>query len=240
VEKRKKRPDQETWDPEAIRTRVREYLRHEDWRIRNIGVKLVGLIGYREMLPALLDMGRDRTPDTLLRRLFGGDYRQVGFIRRNILKTIGDLGGYSQEVKRALLEALRDPYFEVRSGSAATIRRLSDQVGIDPEIEQGLIHCLRDPSFEVVMEALLALGKVGGTGAAKPAVDLYTHRNWRVREAALHATRDLIERGLLCDAEAVEQALENLLIPCPGFKPNFPLRGVLRDLAQDLIRPHQR
>lgn len=240
VEKRKKQPGQETFDLEAIRAKVRDYLRHEDWRIRNVGVKLVGLIGYREMLPALLDMLRDRTPDTFLRRLFGGDFRQVGFIRRNILKTAGDLDLYSPEIRDALMEALADPYYEVRSCSAATIRRLSAQVGADPEVEQRLLRCLRDRSFEVVMEAALALGKVGGTGATGPVLGLYTHRNWRVREAALHTTHDLIERGVLGDAGAVERALEHLLIPCPSFRPNFPLRGPLRDLAQDLTRLKQR
>ncbi|MSS71948.1 MAG: HEAT repeat domain-containing protein [Candidatus Latescibacteria bacterium] len=240
VEKGKKRPGQEILDLDAVRAKVRDYLRHEDWRIRNVGVKLVGLIDYREMLPALLGIWRDRTPDTFLRRLFGGDFRQVGFIRRNILKTAGDLGLYSQEVKDALRDALTDPYYEVRSCSAATLRRLAEQVGIDPEVEQGLLRCLRDRSFEVVMEAVLALGKVGGAGATKPVLDLYTHRNWRVREAALQTTHDLIERGVLCDAKPVEEALENLFIPCPSFKPNFPLRGALRDLAQDLIRLHQR
>lgn len=242
VEKSKKGPAgaQEAFDPEAIRSKVRDYLFHKDWKVRNVGVKLVGLIGYREMFPTLLDMLRDRTPDTPLRRLFGGDFRQVGFIRRNIVKTAGDLGLYSPEVKSALLRALTDPYYEVRSCSAAIFRRLSIQVEADPEVEQGLLRCLQDRSFEVVMEATLALGKVGGAGATGPVLGLYTHRNWRVREAALQTTHDLIERGILCDADAVERALNNLLIPCPSFKPNFPLRGALRDLAQDLICLKQR
>lgn len=242
VEKSQKGPAgaQKAFDPEAIRSRVRDYLSHEDWKIRNVGVKLVGLIGYREMLPTLLDMLRDRTPDTPLRRLFGGDFRQVGFIRRNIVKTVGDLGLYSPEVAGALMEALTDPYYEARAGSAATFRRLSTQVEADPDVERGLLRCLQDRSFEVVIEATLALGQVGGAGATGPVLGLYTHRNWRVREAALQTTHALIERGVLCDADAVESALNNLLIPCPSFKPNFPLRGALRDLAQDLIRIRQR
>lgn len=242
VEKSLKRPAgaQKAFDPEAVRSRVRGYLSHEDWKIRNVGVKLVGLIGYREMLPTLLDMLRDRTPDTLLRRLFGGDFRQVGFIRRNIVKTVGDLGLYSPEIAGALMEALTDPYYEVRACSASTFRRLSRQVEADPDVERGLLRCLQDRSFEVVMEATLALGQVGGAGVTAPVLGLYTHRNWRVREAALQTTHDLIERGVLCDADAVERALNNLLIPCPSFKPNFPLRGALRDLAQDLTRLRQR
>lgn len=242
VEKGQKRPAgaQKAFDPEAVRSRVRGYLSHEDWKVRNVGVKLVGLIGYREMLPTLLDMLRDRTPDTLLRRLFGGDFRQVGFIRRNIVRAIGDLGLYSPEVEGALMEALSDPYYEVRACSAATFRRLSRQVEASPDVQRGLLRCLRDPSFEVVMEATLALGQVGGAEAIGPILGLYTHRNWRVREAALQTTHALIERGVLRDADPVEAALNNLLIPCPGFKPNFPLRGALRDLAQDLIRLRQR
>jgi len=231
---------QKAFDPDAVRSRVRDYLSHEEWKVRNVGVKLVGLLGYREMLPTLLNMLLDRTPDTLLRRLFGGDFRQVGFIRRNIVRAVGDLGLYNPEVADALMEALSDPYYEVRAGAAAAFRRLSRQVEAAPDVEGGLLRCLRDRSFEVVMEATLALGQVGGTKAIGPVLGLYTHRNWRVREAALQTTHDLIERGVLRDADAVEAALNNLLIPCPSFKPNFPLRGALRDLAQDLTRLRQR
>ena len=238
MEGRKKRPaeGQEPFDAEAVRAKIRGYLVHADWRIRNVGVKLVGLTSYREMLPTLLAMLRDRTPDTFLRRLFGGDFRQVGFIRRNILKAVGDLDLYDPEVRAALIGGLKDPYYEVRSCAAATVRRLSGRVEADPEVVEVLLGCLKDRSFEVVMEATLALGKVGGEGVTGAVLDLYAHRNWRVREAALQTTCDLIERGALCAPGVVERALDSLLIPCPSFKPNFPLRGTLRDLAQALNR----
>ena len=238
MEGRKKRPaeGQTPFDAEAVLAKVRGYLGHEDWRIRNVGVKLVGLIGYRETLPILLAMLRDRTPDTFLRRLFGGDFRQVGFIRRNILKVIGDLGFYDPEVRAALVGALKDPYYEVRSCAATTVRRLSDRVEADPEVVEVLLGCLGDPSVEVVIEATLALGRVGGEGVTRAVLGLYAHRNWRVREAALQTTCDLIARRALCDPGVVERALDSLMIPCPSFKPNFPLRGTLRDLAQALNR----
>jgi hypothetical protein len=222
-----------------IQSRIRRYLDHPDWRIRNVGVKLVGLVGWTDMIPILLAMLTDRTPDTRIRRLFGGDFRQVGFIRRNIVRILGDLGQYGPAVREALIGALRDPYYEVRSVAAATLRRLAAQVGPDPEVVAGLLRCLEDGSFEVITEAAQALGRIGGQEAAAPVLELYGHSSWRVREAALQTTHQLIERGVITEPDQVEEALNRLLIPCPSFRPGFPLRAELRELSQDLKRLRQ-
>ena len=240
VTERKNLPMADGMEIDLVRSRIREYLEDEDWRVRNVGVKLVGLIGYREMTPVLLDMLSDRTPDRLIRRIFGGDFHQVGFIRRNIVQTIGNLGLFGPEIKSALITALKDPYYEVRSSAATTIRKLAVQVGADPEIEGFLLPCLKDGSFEVVMEATLALGNVGGAVSVRPILDLFGHRNWRVRDAALQTVHELIIRDVIRDAELVGKSLDLLFIPCPSFSPHFPLRGALRNLTQDLIRLKQR
>ena len=126
--------------------------------------------------------------------------------------------------------------FRKRACAASTIRRLADRVGADPELEGKLLRCLRNHSFEVLMECAHALGRVGGEDSVKPLLSLFSHRNWRVREAAMGAAHDLIERGVLREPHDLESAMEDLFIPCPSFRPTFPLRGGMRNLAQDLIR----
>ena len=59
----------------------------------------------------MLAILNDRRPAAWYKRLLGGDYEQVGFVRRNALSAIGRLGGVTPDVEEALLAAaLSDPY----------------------------------------------------------------------------------------------------------------------------------
>ena len=95
--------------------RAAALLTHGPWQDRNVGVKLMGLTQYREKTPALLHMLADRTPASWSNRLFGGDFEQVGFIRRNIVRSLQVINCFNADIEKHLLAALEDPYFEVRA-----------------------------------------------------------------------------------------------------------------------------
>ena len=109
-------------------SRAASLLVSAEWERRNLGVKLLGLLHARDKLPLLLALFNDRRPASLLKRMFGGDFVQVGFIRRNIVTALGRLGEVSPEVQAALLTACDDPYFEVRAEAARTAATLAGQL----------------------------------------------------------------------------------------------------------------
>jgi len=78
----------------------------------------MGLLQAKERTPALLSLFNDRKRVSLLKRLLGGDFEQVGFIRRNVIIALVRLNELSADVERALLAGLHDPYYEVRAESA--------------------------------------------------------------------------------------------------------------------------
>ena len=102
-------------DLEYYRHRAAGLLSHKAWQDRNLGVKLIGLTRYREKIPTLLEMLSDRTPVSRVKRFFGGDFEQVGFIRRNIVRALEIMDYFDHDVEKHLLEAMEDPYFEVRA-----------------------------------------------------------------------------------------------------------------------------
>ena len=52
-----------------------------------------------------------------VKRFFGGDFEQVGFIRRNIIQALEVLNYFDAEVEKHLLAAMEDPLFRgARSG----------------------------------------------------------------------------------------------------------------------------
>ncbi len=88
-------------------SRAASLLVSAEWERRNLGVKLLGLLHARDKAPLLLALFNDRRPASLLKRMVGGDFVQVGFIRRNIVTALGRLGDASPEVQAALLDRVR-------------------------------------------------------------------------------------------------------------------------------------
>lgn len=196
-----------------------------DWERRNLGVKLLGLLSARDKVPLLLAVLADRRPAPLVKRMLGGDYVQVGFIRRNILAALGRLGEVSDGVETALLTSFTDPYFEARAEAARTAATLSDRLSNPDEIVAGLRRLLSDRWLEVAAAAAEALGRVGHEHDALPALlSLQTARFWRVRAAALEGLLSLVERGEAGDLPSLAGALNRFVLTSTDFKPEFQIK----------------
>ncbi len=222
-----------------LKYRVDGYLKSARWQIRNEGVKLVGLLGYRDRLPFILALLRDKTPAPRLQRLFGGDYRQVGFIRRNAVTTISRLGVYDTPVRATLLDLLSDPYYEVRSAAARAFAALAPETGErDDEVLDGLRGLLRESSFEVRSAVILAMGKTGGGAVVEWLRPFYQDPNGKVRQAVIDALNDLVGRKMIDDLDGLREELDGILITSNHFDPDFPIKRTLNRLI-DMIRRQQ-
>ena len=218
-----------------LRYRAAGCLASPAWRIKNAGVKLVGVLRQREKLPILLSIVTDRTPAPVLHRLLGGDYVQNGFLRRNSMMSIARLGVYSPSVREALIAGMTDPYFEVRSQSAHAAAELADLIDPDDGLEAALLKVTRDPSFEVVIEAVRALGLLGRSSAAVPRLhELSASENWRIRQAVVNAYGALLARGEPVDRELARRDLDEMMITSTGFAPTFALKTAIGKLGEAL------
>ena len=228
-----------------LKYRVDGFLRNERWPIRNEGVKLAGLLGYRDRLPFLLALLRDRTPAPFFQRLLGGDYRQVGFIRRNAVTAIGRLGVYDAPVRAVLLDLLADPYYEVRSAAARAFADLAhgpetvDADGErDAEVLNGLRCLLRESSFEIRSAAIRALGRMGDGAVAEWLRPFYQDPNGKVRQAVIDALADLVGRKMIADLDGLRDELDDILVTSNHFEPDFPIKRTMNRLI-GMIRNQQ-
>jgi UDP-N-acetylglucosamine--N-acetylmuramyl-(pentapeptide) pyrophosphoryl-undecaprenol N-acetylglucosamine transferase len=208
-------------------SRAASLLARRQWEARNLGVKLIGLLDGREKLPLVVALLEDRRPAPWHQRLFGGDFVQVGFIRRNALTTIARLGTVTPEVEDVLAAALADPYYEARAEACRAItaldRHLSDQGRA--RLIAGLIALLSDRWLEVAAAAAEALGHVGGDTDARPALlALADHKYWLVRAAALRGLHALVERGRAGGLDSLEQAARGFALTATDFRPEFSIR----------------
>ncbi|MEN6484680.1 MAG: glycosyltransferase [Syntrophobacteraceae bacterium] len=217
------------------RHRAASLLSHKTWPDRNLGVKLVGLTKYREKIPTLLHMLADRTPAHWTRRCFGGDFRQVGFIRRNIVQAIQVLDCLDAEVEKGLLKALQDPYFEVRAQVCIAAAHFGPQLAGREEWLQAIGARLNDPCFEVVMEAAKALGEIGmDAAAAQVLLGFRESHYWQVRDAALTGVKRLLERGMVDSSPELLEQLSSFILTATDFRPYFSIKENYKNIRRCL------
>jgi len=201
------------------------------WPERNLGVKLIGLLKHEEKLSSLLHLLADRTPASRLQRFFGGDYRQVGFIRRNALISLQILNKWGPEVEARVFEALDDCYYEVRAQAARTMGHCAEEILQKQAVTEKLLSLIKDRSFEVVREVVLALGAVGGDReVAKALLGLKEHHYWQVREAALRALTMLVKRGIVTDRDWLLEETSRFILTTTNFRSYFDIKETYRTL----------
>ena len=203
------------------------------WQDRNTGIKLVGLIAYGKRLPTLLHAVTDRTPVAWHRRLLGGDFEQVGFIRRNALQAIWRIRAYGPEVREAFLLGLSDPYYEVRSWAARGVDRLSSSIGEDAELVRRLRENLEDRWFEVVVSSLRALGKITKDPTIlNDLIPLFAHKNWKVQQATVRCLMRLMQADVVRLPPEAEEWMHKIPMKGLDFFPRFPLKQTWDDFQR--------
>jgi UDP-N-acetylglucosamine--N-acetylmuramyl-(pentapeptide) pyrophosphoryl-undecaprenol N-acetylglucosamine transferase len=218
-------------DLDYYRHRAASLLTSPSWPERNLGVKLIGLLKHEEKLSSLLHLLADRTPASRLQKFFGGDYRQVGFIRRNALISLQILNRWGPEVEARIFEALDDGYYEVRAQAARTMGHCAEALLQKQAVTEKLLSLIKDRSFEVVREAVLALGAVGETReVAKGLLGLKEHHYWQVREAALRAVTMLVERGIVTDRDWLLEETSRFILTTTDFRSYFDIKETYRKL----------
>ncbi len=218
-------------------SRAASLLASASWEQRNLGVKLLGLLQARERLPLLVALLADRRPAPLLHRLAGGDFRQVGFIRRNVLIAFARIGVVTPDVEAALIASVRDPYFEARAEAARAAQALAPKL-IDPRaVVQALRVLLHDRWIEVAEAAAEAIGHVGGRDDGLPALlEMSDERFWKVRAGALRGLLALVERGEGGDPEAMLAVLDRFVLSSTDFKPEFQIKRLYARLREAVVR----
>ena len=228
-------------DLEYMRNRASALLIHSSWQVRNLGVKLLGLLAAREKIPVLLALFKDRKPVSLLKRLLGGDFEQVGFIRRNVMTAFIRIGSLSPEVETAILAGLEDPYYEVRAEAARAAAFFGPKISSPKYFIAALIKLLPDPNIDVSTAAAEALGKLGGESDALPALlGLWDTKLWRMRTAVLRGIRHLVERGQVTNLEELEAQVPKFILTSTDFKPHFEIKFAYRRLMDSVSRKKEK
>ncbi len=224
-------------DLEYLKNRAAALLVHPAWQERNLGVKLIGLLQAKEKVPALLTLFNDRRPASLVKRLFGGDFEQVGFIRRNIIIALVRIKELSPEIEKALLRGLTDPYYEVRAESAHAVAFFEERLSSRQDFIAALLRLLSDSNIDASTAAAEALGYIGEESNVLPALlGLWDSEFWRMRASVLRGILHMVERGKVQNLEIVEEQVPRFILTSTDFRPHFEIKFAYTRLMESVSR----
>lgn len=230
-------------DGQRLARRVEIFLRSANWEDRNIAVKLAGELKLKTLREDLVHILSDRTPAPRSHRILGGDFHHPGFVRRNAVVALLALGEPDATTWDALLLALRDPYYEVRTEAARAFAAVGSR--LDPPCRERAMESLSAEAlsrrnFEVARESVLALGSIApDDGVVELFRKLHYHRNWRVRDAVILGYERLFERGVLQDSGRLLALLDDVLTTSEGFRPAFEIKEHLARLQRRLLQKRE-
>jgi UDP-N-acetylglucosamine--N-acetylmuramyl-(pentapeptide) pyrophosphoryl-undecaprenol N-acetylglucosamine transferase len=228
-------------DLEYLKNRASALLIHSAWQERNLGVKLLGLLHAKEKIPAILTLFNDRKPVSLLKRVLGGDFEQVGFIRRNVISAFIRINEFNPDVERALLTGLMDPYYEVRAEAAHAAAFFRSRLSFTNEILTALLYLLTDTNIDVCVAAAEALGKIGGEHDALPALlGLWDTRLWKIRAAVLRGIFHMVDRGKVTHMEIIEAQVPRFILTSTDFAPRFEIKAAYQQLMESVSRKKEK
>ena len=215
---------------EIVKKKAMDFIFDKNWKIRNIGVKIIGEIRCREGIEFLCNMLSNR--------------KEIGFIRRNSAKALGMVGMVTPQVIAALSASINNNYWEVR---AEAIKSLGTLAGKNSEIEESLLVRLfgkdyqnmffqnnksrikfRERNFEVREAIAENLGKVGMSKNAVLALKcLLKDDIWMVRSKALHSLSTMMDHN----NDEFKKIITGVDLTCESFIPVFPLKEVFSEIV---------
>jgi UDP-N-acetylglucosamine--N-acetylmuramyl-(pentapeptide) pyrophosphoryl-undecaprenol N-acetylglucosamine transferase len=215
-----------------LRYRCSHYFTSALWQRRNYGVKLAGLTYDQARIPFLTRLFNDRRPVRWTKKLLGGDFIQVGFIRRNIIIAYTKIGVFNPEIEADLMLGLQDPYFETVSESAKAVRQFYDKINNKKIFKNELLHLLKNKNQDVLGEVIVSLGLFIESYEEFAVLEkFYFLENWKIRQAVLTALLGLKSKNILADKQQNKQILDKMLLTATGFVPEFEFKKLLKEIA---------
>ena len=206
---------------DEYRYKISQYLASDRWEIRNVGIKLIGLFrdeAKAEFLIALL-----ATPES------------NGFLRRNAVTAIGRLGIWNDKSKRLLLEALHDPYYEVRVAALDILARRLEPADY-PSLAPRLRRLLSKGMVEEKLAGLRLLAELGTEADMAALEKLYLTSNSLLREGVVDVLRRFWQRGILAEAD-VRHHLHRILITSNHYSPEFKIKSAINRILEEMEEP---
>ncbi|MCK4979557.1 MAG: UDP-N-acetylglucosamine--N-acetylmuramyl-(pentapeptide) pyrophosphoryl-undecaprenol N-acetylglucosamine transferase [Candidatus Delongbacteria bacterium] len=215
---------------EYLRYRTSHYFNYDAWQVRNYAVKLSGLTYAEEKIPFLSKLFNDKAKVSFLQRLFGGEFQQVNFIRRNIMTAYRKIGRFNEMVEKDILSSLNDNYFETVSEGLLNVIHFSENLKGNEKIISKVERLLKHNNFLIVINAVTAYTEfIEEKEEFNKFSHLFFHTNSKIRQAVIEALLKLNEKSIVTDKESIDEFLSRILQTTTGFTPVFKFKKLIKE-----------
>lgn len=198
--------------------KVNIYTSSSKWEIRNVGIKLVGLFKDMDKVDFLMDILKH--------------HESNGFIRRNTVFSLHQLGVWDEAVKDLMIKLLDDPYYEVR-GAAINLLTSSCKADDFKLFRPLVISRLKNATTEEVLAIIRFFARLGHPEDLEHLSHLYLSSNSLVREELLELFYQFFRRKLL-SADEVREQMGKVLLTSNNFQPDFYLKAVYKKIQKEI------
>ena len=217
-----------------IRYKASHYFTSPVWQIRNNAVKITGLTYDEERVSYLSRLFNNREKVSLTKRLLGGDFVQVGFIRRNIMIAYRQIGVYSSIIENDIILGLTDSYYETRCEALRNVTFFAKDLKHREEIKKLVMSNFKSFNFDIVRESILAYTEfVENFEDFLELKRFYLNVNWKIREAVIISLTKLKGKKIITDKEQIKSVVDNIILSSTGFLPEFNLKKTLKKLMEE-------
>ena len=206
------------------------------WQVRNNGVKIAGLTSDISKIPFLSQLFNDRTRVNFLYRLLGGDFVQVGFIRRNILLSYRQIDNFNKTVLNDCISGLDDNYYEVKAEALKNLNHFYNK--IDEEniilIKNKTKNLLKNSrNFRIISNAIELFGKTIIDYVEFAIFEAFFFSgNHKIRESLLNVILFLKDKKIFNDDEKNKELLDKILLTSSGFIPDFEMKKIINKIFE--------
>ncbi len=208
-------------EAEQFRYKTSIYLASADWRIRNIGIKLIGVLADRKRVP-------------LLRSMVSGSEKN-GFIRRNALSSLAEFAVWDEPTRSLLQSALADAYYEVRVAALQYLRRHLPEQDLN-QFRPILKRFLEKGNHEEKLNCLRLIQDKGDRDFLPGLQPFSIHANVLLREQLLETLRSFFRRGVI-SAEETRAWLDRVLLTSNSFQLEFRIKAIAASILREINKP---
>jgi putative peptidoglycan lipid II flippase len=202
---------------DEYRYKINLYLASPRWEVRNIGVKLIGRFQERVRADFLIDL------------LQSG--RECGFLRRNALQSLTELGTWDTRIRALILQMLDDPYYEVRVAAFRNLEETSDPREF-PFFRKAIAGKFARLGAEEKNACLRLIARKGDREDLPLLDRLYTSGNSLIREEVLELLLGFFRRGVLGAPETIDLA-GRVLITSNHLRAEFRIKSLMQQIRRE-------
>ncbi|MEN8153791.1 MAG: murein biosynthesis integral membrane protein MurJ [Acidobacteriota bacterium] len=198
--------------------KVNLYLTSQNWEVRNIGIKLVGLF-------------KDKSKSVILKSNINSK-KSNGFIRRNSINSLKEICSWNTEIKELIISKLDDPYYEVRVSAIDFLMEHATEYDYD-SLKKVIRKELKNSTIEEKLSYIRLISRIGNKKDMELLKTFFLNSNSLLREELLNLLGMFHKRKILNGTD-IKEYISQILLTSNNMEPEFKIKAIVKKIYKEI------